>query len=78
MAHQSLGVDRTGFLADENVVYLGDRLGDLVDRGELRSAASRQLSFMGAVAGHTLSTLRLDTGPEAAKMLRDDGVDAVL
>ena len=42
------------------------------------SVASRHISFMGAQPDHNLSTMRLDTGPAAAKILRDDGVDVVL
>ena len=33
---------------------------------------------MGAQLDHTLTTIRLDTGPAAARLLRDDGVDVVL
>ena len=47
-------------------------------RVAIGSVASRHLSFMGAQTDHTLTTLRLDTGPAAARLLLDDGVDVVL
>jgi hypothetical protein len=33
---------------------------------------------MGAQPDHVLETLRLDTGPAAAELLKADGVDVVL
>jgi hypothetical protein len=33
---------------------------------------------MGAQIDYTLETIRLDTGPAAARVLLDDGVDVVL
>ena len=33
---------------------------------------------MGAQPDHTLETIRLDSGPAAAKLLQDDEVDLVL
>ena len=68
----------TGILADLNVVYPVDRLDELARAGRVASVASRHLSFMGAQTDHTLTTLRLDTGPAAARLLLDDGVDVVL
>jgi D-proline reductase (dithiol) PrdB len=76
--HVSQNYDRTGFLADLNVVYPVDRLHELADCGAIGSVASNHLSFMGAQADNTLETLRLDTGPAAAKLLREDGVDVAL
>ena len=78
MAQASNNFDRTGFLADLNVVFPVDRLHELAARGAIGSVAPRHLSFMGAQADHTLATLRLDTGPAAAQLLRDDHVDAVV
>ena len=40
--------------------------------------ASRHLSFMGVQLDHTFTTLRLDTGPAAAKLLIEDEVDVAL
>jgi D-proline reductase (dithiol) PrdB len=78
LAHSSANFDRTGLAADLNVVYPVDRLAELAERGLIGSVASRHLSFMGAQPDHTLTTLRLDTGPAAAELLKADGVDVVL
>ena len=78
LAHFSPNFDRTGFALDLNVVYPIDRLHELAARGTIGSVASTHLSFMGAQLDHTLATIRLDTGPAAAQLLRDDGVDVVL
>jgi D-proline reductase (dithiol) PrdB len=77
MAHWSLNFDRTGFTADVNVLFPIDRLEELAADGVIGGVAPRHLSFMGALHD-TLSTIRLDTGPAAAKLLRDDGVGVVL
>jgi len=78
VAHASANFDRAGVAADLNVVYPIDRLDELAARGRIGSVASRHLSFMGAQLDHTLTTLRLDTGPAAAKLLIEDEVDVVL
>lgn len=78
LAHASPNFDRTGLAADLNVVYPVDRLDELADRGTIGSVAAQHLSFMGAQVDHTLTTLRLDTGPAAAELLKADGVDVVL
>ena len=78
LAHTSPNFDRSGVAADLNVVYPVDRLNELAARGTIGSVATRHLAFMGAQLDHTLSTLRLDTGPAAAKLLLDDDVDVVL
>ena len=78
LAHSSPNFDRTGVASDLNVVYPVDRLAELAERGVIGSVASQHIAFMGAQPDHVLSTLRLDTGPAAAQLLRDDGVDVVL
>lgn len=78
VTHRSANFDRTGLEADLNVAYPADRLDELAARGVIGSVASQHLSFMGALPDHTLTTLRLDTGPAAAELLRRDGVDVVL
>ena len=78
LSHFSQNFDRTGFAADLNIVYPVDRLNELAAAGEIGSVASRHLSFMGAQADATFSTILLDTGPAAARVLREDGVDVVL
>lgn len=78
LAHASSNFDRTGITADLNVVYPADRLDEMAAAGEIGSVASQHLSFMGAQPDYVLETLRLDTGPAAAKLLKEDGVDVVL
>ena len=77
LAHASPNFDRSGLAADLNVVYPVDRLVELAAAGTIGSVATRHLSFMGAQPDHTLATLRLDTGPAAAELLKADGVDVV-
>lgn len=78
LAHASGNFDRTGVVADLNVVYPADRLEEMAAEGAIGSVASHHLSFMGAQPDHVLETLRLDTGPQAASLLRADGVDVAL
>lgn len=78
LAHASPNFDRTGVASDLNVVYPVDRLDELAQRGTIGSVAAQHLSFMGAQPDHTLATLRLDSGPAAAELLKADGVDVVL
>lgn len=77
LGHLSPNYDRTGFLNDVNVVFPIDRLHELAAEGVIGSVAAQHLSFLGA-QDEVLSTIRLDTGPAAAQLLRDDGVDVVL
>jgi D-proline reductase (dithiol) PrdB len=78
LAHSSPNFDRTGVAVDLNVVYPVDRLHELALSGAIGSVASQHLAFMGAQLDHTLTTLRLDSGPAAAELLLADGVDVVL
>jgi len=78
LAHASSNFDRSGFAADINVVYPVDRLHEMAAEGRIGSVAAQHISFMGAQPDHVLETLRLDSGPSAAKVLRDDRVDVVL
>lgn len=78
LSHFSPNFDRTGFAADINVVYPIDRLNELAATGEIGSVAHHHLSFMGAQTDATFTTILLDTGPAAARVLREDGVDVVL
>lgn len=77
LSHFSPNFDRSGFAADLNVVYPIDRLAELAAAGTIGSVASRHVSFMGAQLDATFATILLDSGPAAAKVLRDDGVDVV-
>jgi D-proline reductase (dithiol) PrdB len=76
LTHFSPNFDRSGITADLDVVYPIDRLDELAARGEIGSVAPRHLAFMGAQ--FDLATVQHDTGPAAAALLRDDGVDVVL
>ena len=78
LSHRSQNFDRSGFNADVNVVLPMDRLDEMAAEGIIGSAASQHISFMGAQGDHTLATMRLDTGPAAAQILKDDDVDVVL
>ena len=78
LSHFSPNFDRTGFAADLNVVYPIDRLHEMAATGEIGSVASRHLSFMGAQTDATFTTMLVDSGPSAARILREDGVDVVL
>lgn len=78
LGHSSQNFDRSGWLADPNVVLPIDRLNELAADGRIGSVGERHLSFAGNQHDLTLSTVRLDSGPAAAKLLRDDGVQVVL
>ena len=77
LGHFSPNFDRGAFASDLNVVYPIDRLQEMAERGEIGSVASRHYSFAGN-QDETVSKIRLDTGPQCARLLREDGVDIVL
>ncbi len=77
MGHWSPNFDRSGFAIDLNVVYPIDRLFELERRGVIGSVAANHLAFAGNQPDD-VATVRLDSGPAAAKVLADDGVDVVL
>lgn len=77
LGHLSPNFDRSGFVADINVVYPIDRLNELAEQGVIGSVAPRHISFMGA-QGKTMSGIRLDSGPAMAQLLTEDGVDIAL
>jgi D-proline reductase (dithiol) PrdB len=77
LGHFSPNFDRGGFAADINVVYPVDRLRELAEQGTIASVASRHYAFAGN-QDDTVSGIRLDTGPEVAKRLLEDGVNVVL
>lgn len=77
--HVSISLDRVGMVLDRNVYYPIDRLSELAAEGVIGELAPRHISFMGGLRGpNELSTVIMDSGPRAAKLLRDDGVDVVL
>jgi D-proline reductase (dithiol) PrdB len=74
-SHTSIGFDRTAFMRDINISFPVDRLRELVDRGEVGSLSKNFYSFMGAHRAPT--QIEQETGPAVAKLLMDEGVDAV-
>ena len=77
LGHWSPNFDRSAFSMDLNVVYPIDRLEELATHGVIGAVAPRHVSFAGNQPDD-VSTIRYDSGPSAAKMLRADGVDVVL
>lgn len=77
LGHWSPNFDRTGFAADLDVVFPIDRLEELAVRGEIGAVAPRHFAFAGN-QDDSVTRVRLDSGPQVARKLRDDGVDVVL
>jgi len=77
LGHWSPNFDRVGLTADLDVVYPLDRLTEMAADGMIGAVAPRHLSFLGAQTD-TMTTIRLDTGPAAARLLKQDGADVVL
>lgn len=75
-SHTSLGFDRTGIMADPNVVYPIDRLREMVAEGKIGELAPRFYSFMGAQ--RDVAPIKTTMAPEVAAHLLEDGVDVVL
>lgn len=76
LGHWSPNFDMVGFAVDLNVAFPVDRLDELAADGRIGAVAPRHLAFAGNQ--FDLTGVRLDSGPAAAKLLRDDGVDAVV
>ncbi len=74
MSHNSINFDRTGFQQDINVVFPIDRLRELAAEKVIGSVAAFHYSFMGALPPKTLEP----RGRALARLLKQDGVDAVL
>jgi D-proline reductase (dithiol) PrdB len=77
LSHTSQNFDRTGFMADRNVVFPIDRLDEMAREGAIKAVSRQHIAFVGNL-DETMSTIRLDTGPAAAKILRENGVEVVL
>jgi D-proline reductase (dithiol) PrdB len=77
LGHWSPNFDHTGVALDLNVVYPIDRLEELAAQGVIGAVAPRHVSFAGNQPDD-VATVRLDSGPAAARALKDDGVDVVL
>jgi D-proline reductase (dithiol) PrdB len=76
LGHWSPNFDMSGFAVDVNVVFPIDRLAELAAAGRIGAVAPRHLAFAGNQ--FDLTGVRMDSGPAAARLLRDDGVDVVL
>ncbi|MFQ5512814.1 MAG: glycine/sarcosine/betaine reductase selenoprotein B family protein [Myxococcota bacterium] len=74
--HRSESFDHTGMTQDPNLAFPIDRIRELAARGRIGEPAPRHLSFMGSILAP--GRLVRDTAPEAARRLREDGVDAAL
>ena len=77
LGHVSPNFDRSGVLADTNVVLPLDRLDELAAQGVIGTVSPLHVSFLGA-QDETMATIRLDSGPAAAAALVEAGVDVVL
>ena len=62
---------------DINVVFPIQRLRELEAEGIIGGIAPRHFSFMGHITGRHLGKLIKRTGPEVARMLKEDEADAV-
>ncbi len=74
--HTSLGFDHTGIYRDINVTLPIDRLPELVEQGKIGSLSDNYYSFMGAL--RDVTGIIEDSGPEVARLLKDEGVEVVL
>ncbi len=76
IAHKSDAFDASGIESDRNLALPLDRLREMAAEGVIGAVAPRHFSFMGSIPSP--GRLVAETAPEAAAMLREDGVDAVL
>ena len=76
LGQTSTAFDRGPVESDRNVALPLERLRELVRRGEVGSSAPRHLSFNGSISAP--GRLVRDGAPEAATLLRDDGVQGAL
>jgi D-proline reductase (dithiol) PrdB len=74
-SHTSIGFDRTAFMRDINISFPVDRLNELVEQGVIGSLSKNYYSFMGALRNP--KQIEEETGPEVARLLMAEGVDAV-
>jgi D-proline reductase (dithiol) PrdB len=62
---------------DINVVFPVERLREIEAEGVIGGIAPRHFSFMGHIIGKLLETLTEKTGPQVARYLKEEEVDAV-
>ncbi len=75
-SHFSIGFDHTGIYRDLNVTFPMDRLREWQEEGAIGSLSENYYSFMGAL--RDVTGLVEETGPEAARRLREEDVDVAL
>ncbi len=76
LGHWSQDVDQVGFGLDYNVVYPIDRLEEMAAAGRIGKVSDVHLAYAGNQ--FDITGVRLDSGPEGAKLLREARVDVVL
>jgi D-proline reductase (dithiol) PrdB len=76
LGHWSPNFDTSGYASDINVVFPIDRLHELAASGRIGKVADQHLSYAGNQ--FDLSTIRLDSGPAGAAMMKAAGVDVVI
>ncbi len=74
MSHVSTNFDRTGFQQDLNVILPLERLRQLAENGIIGSVADYHYAFMGATEPKKMAS----AARNLARILKNDGVDAVL
>ncbi len=74
--HHHLHYDLSGPKEDRNCVFPIDRAEELVKDGVIGSLADTYYSFMGFIQEPEI--LAKETAPEVARLLKADGVDAVV
>lgn len=70
------GYDNGDVVQDINCMFPIDRLKELAAEGYIKAVAPTHACFMGG--GGNQEKFRNETGPEIAKVLKEEGVDAVI
>lgn len=70
------GYDNSDVNKDINCMFPIDRLRELAKAGYIKGVAPTHIGFMGG--GGNVKVFTEETGPNIAKILKDEGVDAVL
>ncbi len=73
--HDSDSFSHDGIEADKNLAFPLDRFRELESQGKIGGLNQRHFSFMGSIISPR--TLIKETAPQAAKLLKEDSVDAV-
>jgi D-proline reductase (dithiol) PrdB len=76
IGHRSRSFDHRGLESDKNLALPLDRFRELVEEGFIGSVNRRHFSFMGSITAP--GRLLAESGPEVARLLLEDGVEAVL